>query len=906
MPLSLLIDTGSSVTIINPKIYHKIPVEDKPTLDKVSVDMTLADGKKLMCMGKGCFILEINNEKFVHTVWVADINLDGILGYDFLQSYACCLDLDKGEMSFDHLPHSPYDSGKENAPCYRIAIDQDITITPESEMLISAHFTEKPDTKQTGIIEPTVEFLYEQPMLLAKVLVNSDSENLLLRVINPGTEKQILYKDMIVATFEPVSEIMEANKPHPSNNQCNNISTTENVESLGKEIHESLKVLIEKSTIGLNDKQSMDVKELLHKHCNVFAKDKFDLGYCDIVQHDINTGNAPPVREAPRRIPIHQKEIEREEVKAMLKRGVIEESSSPWAANCVLVKKKDGTYRHVLDFRRINQCIIPDSYALPKIDETLDRLSDSSWYCSLDLQSGYWQLALDPKSRPKTAFHSSLGLFQMKVLPMGLINSSACFSRVMEKILRGLVYETLVVYLDDILIFGKEFDQILNRIDTVFTRLGEAGLKLNPKKCDLFKREVAFLGHVVSGEGVATDPAKAEAVQNWPRPNTVTELRSFLGTCSYYRKFIKGFSQIAKPLHVLTEKNRVFCWNDEAETAFQTLKAKLISTPILAYPNDTDEYIVDCDASGTGLGAVLSQKQGEHERVIGYYSKTLNKAERNYCVTRRELLAIVVSVKHFHHYLMGKKFLVRTDHGALRWLMNFKNPEAQVARWIEILGSYNFDIEHRPGRYHGNADGLSRRPCEGDECKQCDRIMTSADEREVHVPARLPKANVSESVKGDGDISGMKQGESVGPRIAKVTKNSKNKPNESWIQGYSKQDLRQAQLDDLVIGQVLRLMESAEAHDENSCNRVPGQTLRVPEYRGVWDDLMVMDGVVYKISDHDQWDKRPLLVLPEKLRKGALQQLHDTRTGGHLGRKKTWKKVRERFYWNGYHRNVID
>ncbi|PIK45002.1 Retrovirus-related Pol polyprotein from transposon [Apostichopus japonicus] len=226
--------------------------------------------------------------------------------------------------------------------------------------------------------------------------------------------------------------------------------------------------------------------------------------------------------------------------------------------------------------------------------------------------------------------------------------------------------------------FWKEFEEHIAAIDDVFTRFKLAGLKLSPKKCFLFKQKVEFLGHVVSKDGVSTDPSKVAVVKNWPRPNCVRDVRGFVGLCSYYRKFVKNFTLIARPLHRLTEKGKRFLWNEECEEAFNALKVALTSTPILAFPTPSDKYILDTDASNESLGSVLSQIQGGEERVIAYFSKSFSKAERRYCVTRKELYAIVASIKHFHHYLYGAEFLVRTDHGALRWLLNFKQPEGRL------------------------------------------------------------------------------------------------------------------------------------------------------------------------------------------------------------------------------------
>ena len=271
-----------------------------------------------------------------------------------------------------------------------------------------------------------------------------------------------------------------------------------------------------------------------------------------------------------------------------------------------------------------------------------------------------------------------------------------------------------MVYLDDIIVCGKTFEDMVKNLDEVLDRLQEAGLKLKARKCQLFAKRVDFLGHVISEDGISTDPKKTECVQNWPVPTIVKEVRSFLGFCSYYRRFIFRFSEIAKPLHKLTQKGVRFKWTKECQNAFQTLKTKLVNAPVLAHPDFNYGFILDVDACDQSIGAVISQKINGEEHAIAFASRTLTKSECAYCVTRKELLALVTFVKHFKHYLYGKNFLVRTDHSSLRWLMNFKNPEGQIARWIETLSSYDMKVEHRPGRLHQNADGVSRIPC-----KQC-------------------------------------------------------------------------------------------------------------------------------------------------------------------------------------------
>jgi hypothetical protein len=354
-------------------------------------------------------------------------------------------------------------------------------------------------------------------------------------------------------------------------------------------------------------------------------------------------------------------------------------SDIPWSSPVVLVRKKNGDLRFCVDYRKLNDVTRKDCFPLPRIDDTLDMLAGVKWFSTLDLKSGYWQVDLHPDDKEKTAFSTGQGLWQFTVMPFGLCNAPATFERLMETVLRGLTGESCLVYLDDVIVVGHTFQEHLLNLRKVLQRFREARLKLNPEKCQLLQKEVRYLGHIVSPEGVTTDPEKLEAVREWPTPRNKHEVRSFLGLCTYYRRFIFGFADIAKPLTRLTEEKRSYQWTPDVEAAFQALKEALCAAPILAYPQPGGKFIVDTDASNVGVGGVLSQLQDGQERVISYYSKTLNKAERNYCVTRRELLAIVKCLQHLHKYLYGQEFYLRTDHSALTWLMSFKNLEGQTA-----------------------------------------------------------------------------------------------------------------------------------------------------------------------------------------------------------------------------------
>jgi len=410
-------------------------------------------------------------------------------------------------------------------------------------------------------------------------------------------------------------------------------------------------------------------------------------------------------------------------VEEMLRHDIIEPDASPWCSNVVLIRKADGGLRFCVDYRQLNELTYKDTYPLPRIDMCLNALGNSRFFSTIDLRAGYWQTLIDERDRDKTSFVTRRGTYRFKVLSFGLANAPALFQRLMDLVLVGLTWEICLLYLDDVIIMSETFDEQLTRLTTVFDRLRAANLKLKPSKCKLFQREVVFLGHLVSADGVAPDPAKIQAVQNWPRPRNLTETRAFVGLASYYRNFVADFAAIARPLHELTKKGQIFELTDRQEEAFLLLKRNLTEAPVLATPRDEGLFYLDTDASDFALGAVLQQEQDGVIRVIGYAFRALSDAEKNYCTTGMELLAVIYGLKQFRQFLVAREcFVIRTDHAALTQLQKTPEPLGQQARWLDLLAEYNFKIQHRAGTAHRNSDALSRRPCERkveSECTQC-------------------------------------------------------------------------------------------------------------------------------------------------------------------------------------------
>ncbi|GFV94669.1 retrovirus-related Pol polyprotein from transposon 17.6 [Trichonephila clavipes] len=550
----------------------------------------------------------------------------------------------------------------------QVTANENITIPPRTEIIVPGYIGNDVSFN-SGLIGSAEN--KANGLLIASTLVDLSRKTIPVRICNVTEKPRVFQKGEVLATCSPVtcvcksSSLLLANSP----------------QQLTPDLLENAE---------LSPEQKSSAERLFQEFEDVFSRNSSDIGHTTVTQHRIDTADHPPIKQHPRRLPFAKQEEVGTLLREMQENDIIEPSSSPWASPIVLVRKKDGSTRFCVDYRKLNDVTKKDSYPLPRIDDTLDTLSGHKWFSTLDLKSGYWQVEIHPEDREKQ--HS---------LPAKDYGSSKSCR-------------------------GRTFEEHLQNIRKVLSKLRDANLKLNPSKCKFFQKEVNYLGHIISAEGVRTDPEKVSAVKNWKRPENLRELRSFLGLCTYYRKFVRGFSNIAGPLNKLTESKQKFQWTKECEDSFLQLKEALTSSPILIYPQPDKPFILDTDASNESVGAVLSQEIDGQKRVVAYWSKCLSKPERNYCVTRKELLAIVKAIEHFHHYLYGQKFLLRTDHASLTWLMNFRNTEGQVARWIQRLNEYYFDIRHRKGSSHGNADALSRRPCP-ENCRHCSRVETKYD-----------------------------------------------------------------------------------------------------------------------------------------------------------------------------------
>eukprot|EP00742_Colponemidia_sp_Colp-10_P010829 GILJ01011943.1.p1 GENE.GILJ01011943.1~~GILJ01011943.1.p1 ORF type:complete len:1522 (-),score=171.97 GILJ01011943.1:111-4676(-) len=596
----------------------------------------------------------------------------------------------------------------------------------------------------------------------------------------------------------------------------------------------------------LTNEQAEDLKRLLLQNSHVFAEHKRRKAKPLTITHKIDIDGHRPLKQRPYRLGRKEIEVQKKEVGSMLESGVIRHSASDWSSPVVIVRKKDGSNRFCVDYRRLNAITKKDVYPLPRIDDTLDSLGRATIFSTLDLASGYWQIPMAPEDIEKTAFTTHDGLFEFTVMPFGLCNAPATFQRTMDVVLSGLKWECCLVYIDDIIIYSRSFDQHLRDLQSVFSRLGDYGLLLKLKKCFFAKSRLRYLGHVISKEGIAADPDKISAVKLMPPPRDVTGIRRFLGMASYYRRFIRGFSSIAQPLTSLTRKDSLFCWSPECQRSFEDLKEALTTSPILAFPRFDEPFVVFTDASAYGLGGILSQKHEEREVVICYASRTMNKAEGNYSTTERECLAVVWAIQLFRPYLQGNPFTIVTDHNSLQWLMSMKGPTGRLARWSLKLQEFDFSLKYRQGRVHSNVDTLSRDP---------QAVIADSDTINNVMAVDEPKLYDEVALQQRSD--------------------------HEWTP-------------------LIRYIESKQ---------LPELITESVRTRFMAESFDIQHGRLYFIGKptKNRRSRKTLewrLVVPLRLRADVISAYHDDITAGHLGLDKTYDKLRTRFFWFGMYRDV--
>ncbi len=699
-----MIDTGAVLEYMSDS-FRKKHLNHLP-IQPINTKVKAANGTFIEVIGLLNTKLRTQNHVFnVQFVVLKDLIHPVILGLTFGETSGMQLDLYTRDITFSNKLKVPLLTTKQ------------LTLPAHCEACIPLTFDRQRDKLPFQFWIESSSVLRERfGIYVAKGLV--DHNNLHTLIANLSNVPLTIPAGTIIAYASKLNpEWMEIensplninliNQEAPISDTTDTTKSLRNKHKLDAEKSKEVLTSLDYDTSNLTSEELNAFETLISNNAHLFSKNDTELSQTGLVQHRINTADSLPLNCAPRRAnPEAKKKID-SIIEEHLTKKFIRPSQSPWASPVVLASKKDGSIRFCIDYRRLNAVTIKDVYPLPRNDDCLASLTGMKYFSTFDLCSGYHQIKMSPEDRHKSAFIVDGGLFEWNVMPFGLTNAPATFQRLMDTVFAGLKWKNLLVYIDDIIVYSNSFEQHLKDLEEMFNRINNAGMTFKTSKCHLLQDTVHYLGHVITPFGIKPDPNKTKAISTMNAPNTKDRLRSFLGLCSYYRKFIPNFAKICFPLYNISKAGSHFRWGSEEDKAFHLLKSLLTSDPILCHPNYDYGFIVQTDASDEGLGAVLTQMIDGHERVIMYISRVLQDAEKKWTTREKEALAILWAIHTFRTFVIGNKFLVETDHHSLQWLMTAQKP-ARLVRWAMELAEYDFTIKHRSGRSNQNADALSR------------------------------------------------------------------------------------------------------------------------------------------------------------------------------------------------------
>ena len=762
---SALVDTGASFSAVHPEVINNFPqcIVNRKQIPPFSFKLSVGNDSQLIVNEKVTINFYSQSSLFSWQFYVIPgLSNRVVLGMDWLRRNNISLDCNRQKLIFGSIPDpmqctSQFHLPKEKPTSRSIEVKTEVAVSqPPPEIL---HRTELdsiesvPVTKQRvqtisvysscfipGKTSRLVEIISSEPFT-GDVIVNPDPllqmknqlaiGTFLVSLENGRGSTYILNLTNNPSRLTQKTKIGTFEKYENNSNSCDvdSISLIHLLELIDEpsQVESSAQMFSLETGKSERSQETMDklnslsigedvtpeekekLIELLERNLDLFSFTPDQLGRSNSAFHKIDTGDAAPIRQRAYRVSPAERELIKARVQEMIDRKMIEPSDSPWSSPVILVQQKDKV-RFCVDYRKLNAVTKKDCYPLPRIDDTLDHLSGARFFSSMDLDSAFHQVSLAPEDKEKSGFQTPFGHYIFNVMPFGLCNAPSTFQRLIDNVLGQLKWSIALVYLDDTIVFSKTFEEHLVNLALVFNAFRKSGLTLKPTKCKFAESKLDFLGHIISADGVSVNPKKVNVVKNFPQPKTVKDIQSFVSLCSYFRKFIENFSKIAQPLLRLTQKGVPFVWDENTEKAFQTFKDKLTNAPILAYPVQDAETSIHTDACGHGLGAALYQKQNNVDVVIAYASRSLTPGEKNYAATHLECLAVVWAIETFRPYIYGQKFKVVTDHHSLCYLLNLKDPNGQLARWCLRLMPYNFEIVHKSGATHTDADILSRYP----------------------------------------------------------------------------------------------------------------------------------------------------------------------------------------------------
>lgn len=855
-----LIDTGAQISLISESVFNKI--DSSLVLEKHKPEIILrgVTGHELKATKRVMMKFKIGTKILTHEFHVVkDLNKSIILGIDFLNSHKAKLDFSKRTLAIGkQIVLLKSKSELEKSACTIVHCKRKRTIAPMSVAFIELGV--KKPTKGSYVLVPldNSPILRDQPGVMVPNTVVKGSNSITVPVINETGRKITLKAGIGFGILEPLDEadISCVDSP-PQDNES--VSTPTN--------HPDVPQDIDNSNVPLEHRDKF--RELIHDYSHLFARSDLELGSTNVVKMSLNTGNSAPIKQRPYRLPFSQRPILDKHLDELLEAGIIRPSTSPWSSPIIMVPRKDGgSPRMCVDYRKLNKVLVHNSYPLPNINDILTSMHGAKVFSCIDLKSGYYQIEMEEADKEKTAFISHRSLFEFNRLPFGLASAPPVFQNLIQNVIGSAQNVYAIAYLDDIIIYSKTHEEHIEHLRDIFERLGKANLKMKPSKCSFFEERVKYLGHVVSGDGIEPDPEKVQAIELLEPPNTVKEVRSIVGMASYYRAFIPKFSELIRPLTELTRKNSRFEWNSERQSAFDTIKQKLISAPVLAHPDMSKPFKLHTDASIHAVGAVLTQDYEQGERVVQYLSKQLTAGQQKWPTIEREAYAIIFAINKLRHFLLGHKFTVFTDHKPLRSLFTSEMKNVRVQRWAIMLEEYGCNIEYKKGKLNVPADMLSRISKDMKVNMEV-QVLDIADYDANVIDSNSPE--LAQEAEMDSDTSCDELDDDVEVENISTPK-----------------QIAQMQRDDAILGSII---ESLEQGVEDSH----------PQY-------VIQDELLYHISSPIVKDRtqRLQLVIPEVLKNDVLEYMHiSLYGGGHSSQDKMFHKMRFRYFWDNMYRDVV-
>ena len=904
-PAKALWDTGSMIAMMGKKFKDEhLPDKKLHTVSEFlgeKLSISAANNSDIPIEGVVVVDFALNDAKFSVPFLVTRGNMENpIIGTNVMKHLVLnCKDALPSLMEL--LPGLTQDSAKVLASAIEVQANESEILSEvklTSNLVIPGNYMVRTQGKtrvELGAEErevsfsPAADFLGEQELQLyesAARLKGGKSQFINVAVYNPTSEDVFMKKGTVLGHVSEVNTVIQ----FPVQKEAK-VAKVDSVEKDGEDDDEEVGSWEDQLDLsGLTEEEFLEAKQMLLEEHEVFSKSKNDIGHVPDFKIPINLVDDIPVNESYRSIPRPLYEDVKNHINNLLAHGWVRKSTSAYASPMVCARKKDGSLRLCIDFRRLNTKIIPDRQPIPRVQDILDGLNGQEWFSTLDMSQAYHQGEINEESRKFTAFSTPWSLLEWIRIPYGLSNAPPCFQRFINETLRNLKDKICVAYLDDILIFGKNFKEHKRNVRTVIRCLRKKGIKLNPKKCCFFRKEVRYLGRLVSRNGYRPDPENTAALDECLKaPKTISNLRSLLGFLGYYRNFVMNFSRKMKPVYDLLKveeevkdkralAKRKIEWLPEHQRIVEEIVGYLKSPEVIAFPDFKEPFFIHCDASNTGLGGVLYQKQEEKLRVISFASRTLSPAEKNYNLHsgKLEFLALKWCItEKFSDYLhYGPRFTVFTDNNPLTYVLSSAKLNAAGLRWVAQLADYQFDIKYRPGKLNIDADYLSRHPVdvfkshmEGEnellEAEDVGIIFNEATKRDrMWVDSNSVSVQMMEENKSQG------------------------------CQKISCQDLQAAQLSDDIIAPVYQaVLANSSLNVDAEKNR---GTMLLSRQR---KKLFMEKGVLFRRTATNKQ-----IVLPKTFHSMVFKELHDSMR--HLGSEKVVDLARRRFYWPYMQRDI--